>query len=40
MIAIGKKEQDPDIEIVVSVDLIADICTRIIRLGKEEIADA
>ena len=34
MIDIGKKEQNPQIEIVATAELIADICTRIVRLEQ------
>ena len=36
MIEIGNKEQNPDVEIILSIDLAADIATRIIRLEKQE----
>lgn len=36
MIDIGRKEQNPDLDILLSSDLLADICTRIVRLEKHE----
>jgi hypothetical protein len=35
MKAIGKREQDPDYQIVISTELMADIATRIIRLEEK-----
>lgn len=35
MKAIGKREQDPDYQILISTELMADIATRIIRLEEK-----
>ena len=36
LLAIGWKERDPDLVIVLSVEIVADICVRLIRLEDKE----
>jgi hypothetical protein len=39
LLAFGMKEQDDDVEVIMSVNLMADICTRLIRVEDLVIWD-